>query len=754
MREPPLEARRARIDADAAASALDASGTGVWVWDADTGLVVWDDNLEALCGLAPGEFGGTYDAWVASLHPDDREGVIAVIAGAFASGHDYQFEYRVAWPDGTVRWLECRGRVTADATGRATGTIGSVVDVTDRKAADVHRDQLLVETREAAMRLARLQRSSQRLSGAATEQDVIDIALELVVGPPQSSIRMIWIHDPGSEILRLAGHRGLGPVAAARFAEVGLRSELPAAVALRERRTIVAATAEEAQSLVPAGEELAPPTGGFVLVPVVADDGPLGVLAFGGEGRLDQADVIATEAAAGLIGQTLSRVRLTDALRRRATEAAAARDGERRRREYFEFLVAVTQAAASSATSAELMEAVASAAVPTLGDWCRLHFAPEPGIFTTADAHTDASAESWAAALREAFPFDPAAEQGLARVLSSGKSERIEALTPAQVEGAVADGIVDPALREAVLRIAGVMTVPLSFDGRPIGVLQVLSARPRAGHDREDVALAETVAERISPALENLWRADRERMISLSLQAAFLPPRLPTVDRIDLAARYLPASVAADVGGDFYDVFRIDDHRWALLIGDVCGTGADAAALAGIVRHTARAAARHGHDPVTVLEWVNDAVRHSDRDLFCTMLYAILTDDPSGEGLVVTATSGGHPLPILVDGDGARFVGTPGSLLGAFESINLRPCTFTVGPDEWLVAYTDGITDLPEPHGLSDAALLALVQQLATCSATVDEVAAGIERDLDSRAPARARRDDVAMLIARGRRPA
>jgi PAS domain S-box-containing protein len=750
--ERPVEARRARIEAEAAVSALAASGTGVWVWDASSGTVAWDANLERLCGLAPGQFGGDFDDWVATLHPDDVDDVLAVVSAAVAAVQDYRFEHRVVWPDGSVRWLECRGRVTADPDGQATGTIGSAVDISDRKAADIHRETLLAQTRAAAARFARLQRSGQRLSEATSEQDVIDVALELVVGPPQSTIRMIWLHDPETGKLRLAGQRGLGPEAERRFAEIDGLSALPAAVSLREHRTIMALTATEAEALIPPASHLDPPTGGFVTVPVVADGAPLGVMAFGGDDVLDADDVVATEAASDLVGQTLSRVRLTEALVRRAEEAAAARDRERRRRQHFEFLVAVTQAAASSATATELMDAVTHAAVPTLGDWCRLHFVPEPGASDIADAYAGPEFASWARALDEAFPFDPAAEQGLARVLRTGESERIEALTSAEVEQAVTAGVVDAALTDAVLWIAGAVTVPLVVDGRPIGALQVLSARPRPGYDLEDLALVETVAERISPALDNLGRADRDRRIALSLQEAFLPPRLPVVDRVELGSRYIPASTAADVGGDFYDVFQIDDGTWALLIGDVCGTGADAAALAGIARHTARAAARHGHDPVTVVEWVNDAVRHSDRDLFCTMLYATLTEDPAGEGLIVTATCGGHPLPILVDADGARFVGAPGSLLGAFETIKLQPCTFRLGPDEWLVAYTDGVTDLPAPHGLSDEGLLALARQLTGPGATVDTVAAGIEHDLDSRAPAPERRDDVALLIARGRR--
>ena len=625
--------------------------------------------------------------------------------------------------------------------------------MTSGEGSEARSDATAGDPRSADQRLGRLQRSSLALSEAASEDEVIAIALELGIGPPRSGIRIFWFHDEERGRLRMVGHRGLGPAAAQRYAEVDLLSETPAALAVHERRSMVAATAAEAAAFVPPGADLPDPAGGFVTVPVLADDAVLGVLAFGGEGVIDDADVVATEAAAGLIGQTLSRLRLTEALVRRAEEAAAARDGERRRRQYFEFLVSVTQAAASSASTSELMEAVAQAAVPTLGEWCRLHFAPEPGKMATVDAHADPAAEAWAGSLLDAFPYDPAATTGLAQVMRTGESQRIAAFTSAEVDRIIERGLVGPHLRAAVEQIGGVMTVPLLVDGRPIGALQVVVARPRAGQDDEDVALVETVAERISPALQNLWRADQDRRIALALQTAFLPPRLPVVDRLELAARYLPASIAVDVGGDFYDVFRIGETTWALLIGDVCGTGADAAALAGIARHTARAAARHGHDPVTVVEWVNDAVRQSDRDLFCTMLYVILAEDPVSDGMVVTVTSGGHPLPIVVDAGGARFVGAPGSLLGAFHTVKLQPTTFTLPPGAWFVSYTDGVTDLPAPHGLSDEGLLELVVGLTAGAASVEDVPTGIEHDLDDRAPALERRDDVALLVARVRSP-
>lgn len=97
------------------------------------------------------------------------------------------------------------------------------------------------------------------------------------------------------------------------------------------------------------------------------------------------------------------------------------------------------------------------------------------------------------------------------------------------------------------------------------------------------------------------------------------------------------------VGADFYDVFAIGERSWALVIGDVCGSGPDAAALTSIARHTVRAAARHGEGAADVMAWLNEAVGNSNRHLFCTACYATLTADD--ERWRLTSPAAGHPRP-------------------------------------------------------------------------------------------------------------
>lgn len=156
-----LERRADDLD-DRLRMALSVGGIGTWQWDAATGATTWDETMERFWGLAPGTFPGTDDAWAAMIHPDDVRGAMAVIEYAFSVGADYEVEHRVVWPNGNVRWIQGRGRVTFDEGGAATGTVGFVIDVTDAKEAEQRR----IDDAERAMAAERHER--ERIEFLAT----------------------------------------------------------------------------------------------------------------------------------------------------------------------------------------------------------------------------------------------------------------------------------------------------------------------------------------------------------------------------------------------------------------------------------------------------------------------------------------------------------------------------------------------------------------------------------------------------------
>ena len=158
-------------EAEAAASeqrlrlAHEAARLGSWHWDMAAGVTTWDEQLEAIYGMPPGGFDGTFEAWEATLHPDDHDQAMAVVQDAIAARSSYVLRNRMFWPDGTVRWIEAHGKVTTDEQGNPSGTIGCVRDITDR---------VMIQEREAdaAARALLLQQVTAELFNAWTIDQV------------------------------------------------------------------------------------------------------------------------------------------------------------------------------------------------------------------------------------------------------------------------------------------------------------------------------------------------------------------------------------------------------------------------------------------------------------------------------------------------------------------------------------------------------------------------------------------------------
>jgi PAS domain S-box-containing protein len=153
-----------RQDGERLRVAFETARMGAWSWDATTDVVTWDEHMEARYGLSPGEFGGTFEEYLARAHPDDRDGVMQGVAAVREGGGDLMSEHRVVWPDGTVHWLEARGRSLFDEAGAFLGMVGVGIDIDERKQLEalmLETSQLrttagLVSDLQEAERIARL----------------------------------------------------------------------------------------------------------------------------------------------------------------------------------------------------------------------------------------------------------------------------------------------------------------------------------------------------------------------------------------------------------------------------------------------------------------------------------------------------------------------------------------------------------------------------------------------------------------------
>lgn len=234
--------------------------------------------------------------------------------------------------------------------------------------------------------------------------------------------------------------------------------------------------------------------------------------------------------------------------------------------------------------------------------------------------------------------------------------------------------------------------VPLVLGQGTLGALGLAFAAPRE-FGPEDCELLLALGRQVAQALDRARLYERVAEIAHVLQQGLLPRRLPTLPGLELAVRYRPLGDAAEVGGDFYDVFETGDGEWALALGDVSGKGIEAAVLNGMARNTIRAIALRERDPVAMLDFLNGAIlRHGDGERFCTAVLATLR--PAGDGWALTLASAGHPAPLVVRTDGAlEIVPVRGDLLGLFADVTHERAEVRLAPGDAIVFHTDGITE-------------------------------------------------------------
>jgi sigma-B regulation protein RsbU (phosphoserine phosphatase) len=255
-----------------------------------------------------------------------------------------------------------------------------------------------------------------------------------------------------------------------------------------------------------------------------------------------------------------------------------------------------------------------------------------------------------------------------------------------------------------------------------------------SGHVRD-------ITERIEAERAVQAASDRYADIARILQSSLLPPELPTVAGYDVVSRYRPGQDGLDVGGDFYDLFAIDDTRWGVVLGDVMGKGAEAAAVTALARHTVRAGAFGAESPVEVMRLLNQALYRHDSERFCTAATAFVSTD----GTAVVA-GGGHPWPLLRRRSGVveRLI-TRGTILGPFPNWDGDQTQVVLEAGDILLLFSDGVIEARRDREEFGIERLTAVFAAAPTDASqaLDEITAALV-EFSTSEP-----DDVALLALR-----
>jgi hypothetical protein len=425
--------------------------------------------------------------------------------------------------------------------------------------------------------------------------------------------------------------------------------------------------------------------------------------------------------------------------------AALNRLREQRRR--MELLIAATAELDRSLDPAQTLRTIAHMAVPDLAELCVIDLLDEGGsVGGTVAAAVDPAVAAGVERMREAFPLDMRSGHPVAQVLSG--------LAPRVLSDLSEDGVIEQAAQsdehERFMRDAGytrAAVFPMIARGRTRGAISFLQLHGDASHDPSLLAVLEDLAGRAAMAFDNARLYAERAQVARTLRRSLMPAVLPVIPGLDLASYFRPSGAGSEVGGDFYDVFGGPESCW-LIVGDVCGKGAEAAALTGFLRHTAAAYAREWSGPGDVLAQVNRAMLEQDFDgRFATAILAHIR--PRGAQIEVAVALAGHPAALLMRADGsrARELGGSGALLGIFADAAIEETATILEPGDSLALYTDGLAEAHAP-----ARVLAVAEMLAQLDSTPPASARGaIDALLTLIDPDDNVRDDIAILSAQVR---
>ncbi len=498
---------------------------------------------------------------------------------------------------------------------------------------------------------------------------------------------------------------------------------------------------------VPAGRDK--PARSLVTVPFLAEGRVTGVLAAvaAEPDRFTHADGDRLQQVADRVALSLERARLAEL--------------ERARRGRISFLAEASDLLAGTLDEDKTIALAAQLVVPRLATWCAVYL-----VADRADGEGGSGRRDGEPRLAYVWHSDEAVADALGALLARVPPPQVPS-RPVAHRWSLA-GLPTPELPGGTAGFASDAgwCCPLVARGRVLGAFVI--GRPCGDRfPRESVEMVEDLSRRAALALDNARLYSQQLQTSRALQRSLLPPEVPEVPGVDLAVAYAAAGEGNEVGGDFYDVFAVAQDRWRFAIGDVCGTGPEAAAVTGLARYTMRILAREGRGIAAVLDRLNRLILdEGPRGRFITLVHGeIITaragaTAPAGTAAAngsperapvakVSLVCAGHPLPLLLrEGGKPEPAVSPQPLLGVLDDVAFRSKTVDLGPGDVLLCVTDGVTErrragqlLDDGDGLSDV--------FAECAGlNAGAVAARIMRVVNEFAP-EPPADDTALIVMR-----
>lgn len=569
----------------------------------------------------------------------------------------------------------------------------------------------------------RLERFQRALDAAVAPEDVYAIVVDLGAKLAGATAVSVALLDASAEWVELVAHQGPDTLPIDRERRQPSDDERPMAETIRTER-IVHVDVDTLTGGVTAPEEAARAA---VCVPLRVESHVVGAISFAFGHHVDRQgeDVAFLEQIVRSCGRAVDRtVAATPegAGFRRMIEAARGR---------LAFLSAATRELGRSLDRDAVLETLTELVVPRFADWASVLLPEGDELVAATLVHRELPVEGLherAGRFRSPITSDtPSAEvyrSGIP-VLARGVDDDLRARIAAY-----------PELAEHLAETRDRLVVPITVPDRILGVLTLGEAK-RSPFTEDDMAVAMELASRAGTALDNAARFTAERDMAEILQRAVLPAALPVRDDVQLAARYVPATVTARVGGDWYDAFELRDKRIGLCVGDVVGHGVASAACMGQLRNALRVYAIDGAPPGEVLTGLNQFTIDTDVTSYTTLVYAVF--DPAN-GLLEWTSAGHPPMVWQRSTDAEVLAERHGMPIGVMDR-PYQSCRTVLAPGDRVLIYTDGLVER------RDEALDQGIQRLRDALAETSELALedAVDKILDQVAPVE-RNDDVCVL--------
>ena len=712
---------------------LDRVQAAVFVTDLAGVVVFANPYCEVLYGVGPDEIVGrrARDLAPEAITPE----VLAQIANEIMHGRNWEGEFRVGRRDGTSVDVHEIDSPFFDDAGNVSGVVSLAIDVSAQR---LSQEELM-----RVLTVAQILRDIGATLVAELDADqvmktVTAAARKLAGGTSAAFLRVDPEEGDGLLFVRAGSGR-------ARRSSLGVAvptDSLLFADALASETAIRIDDAATDEELVRVLDDVMPavrtPLRSCVVMAVRTRSGEVAgamIVAHNEPNRFTATEEQLLSDIAAQAGIVLDIARL---FRAAEVEIAA-----RRRAEEIQRFYAETSAVLSSSLDyPESFERVGRLCVPFLADLCLIDVADEHGVRRLAAVHADPEREPLMAELVTDYAPARLGRNPAARVLRGEAPEFGETISDSFLRSITRDDGHYQLVKQ--LDVTSYMCVPLEARGRVLGALTLVSSGSGRQFGATDLALAVEFARRAGLALDNARLYSERDHVARALQSSLLPPTLPAIAGARVTARYQAAGEGNEVGGDFYHVFQVDDDAWWFIIGDVSGKGPEAAAIAGLARHTLRALAIQERSPRRLLTSLHETlVRGEVNGEFCTVCCALLRS--TAAGVTLSIACGGHPPPIIRRGDGGiEVASSAGPLLGMPVELAFVEQTVALGPGDMVVMYTDGVT---EAHHRNQPLFgEERLTEVIRARADVDSVADGILAAVSAYGPAEPR-DDVAVVV-------